>query len=97
MATLERWREIDGCGPLETGPIIDTVADDETTLRRHRSSCSRGTELLLYEIAGGGHTWPGGVQYLPELLVGRTSRELEASEAIWEFLRRFRLESGREP
>jgi polyhydroxybutyrate depolymerase len=97
MATLERWREIDDCGPVEAGRVLDNVADDETTLRRHRSSCARGTELLLFEIVGGGHTWPGGVQYLPELLVGRTSRELEASEAIWEFLRRFRLESGRQP
>ncbi len=92
MATLDRLREIDDCGPVETGPVIDNVADDETTLRRHVARCARGTELLLFEIVGGGHTWPGGVQYLPELLVGRTSRELEAGEAIWEFLRRFRLE-----
>ena len=97
MATLERWREIDDCGPVEMGPIIDNVADDETTLRRHVARCAGGTELLLFEIVGGGHTWPGGVQYLPELLVGRTSREIEASETIWEFLRRFRLESVREP
>jgi polyhydroxybutyrate depolymerase len=92
MATLERWREIDDCGTVDTGPVIDNVADDETTLRRHVARCARGTEVLLYEIVGGGHTWPGGVQYLPELLVGRTSRELEGSEAIWEFLRQFRLE-----
>jgi polyhydroxybutyrate depolymerase len=90
MATLERWRELDDCGTVETGPVIDSVADDETTLRRHRARCARSTEILLFEIVGGGHTWPGGVQYLPELIVGRTSRELEASEAIWEFLRRFR-------
>jgi polyhydroxybutyrate depolymerase len=73
------------------------VTDDETTLRRHVAQCARGTELLLYEIIGGGHTWPGGVQYLPELLVGRTSRELAASEAIWEFLQRFRLGTTGEP
>jgi len=97
MATLERWREIDDCGAVETGQVIDNVADDETTLRRHVASCARGTELLLVEIIGGGHTWPGGVQYLPELLVGRTSRELEASDAIWEFLRRFQLEFVRRP
>lgn len=91
MATLERWGEIDDCGAVEVSAVIDNVADDETTVRRYVARCARDTELLLYEIVGGGHTWPGGEQYLPELLVGRTSRELEASEAIWEFLSRFRI------
>jgi polyhydroxybutyrate depolymerase len=96
-ATLDRWREIDDCGQVDTSPVIDNVADDQTTLRRHLARCARGTEIVLFEIIGGGHTWPGGVQYLPELLVGRTSRELEASETIWEFLRRFRIEPRGQP
>ena len=97
MATFERFRELNDCGTIEAGPVIDAVPDDDTSLRHHRASCAGETEILLFEIVGGGHTWPGGVQYLPELLVGRTSRELEASEAIWEFLRRFQLEPLRRP
>lgn len=90
-ATLDRWRELNNCGDVRTNPFTDDVADDATRLRRHLALCADGTELLLFEIEGGGHTWPGGVQYLPQLLVGRTSRELTASEAIWSFLRRFRI------
>jgi polyhydroxybutyrate depolymerase len=44
----------------------------------------------LFEVRGGGHTWPSGEQYLGERLVGRVSRELDANQAIWEFFRRHR-------
>ncbi|HKZ79296.1 MAG TPA: hypothetical protein VJ124_13425 [Pyrinomonadaceae bacterium] len=43
------------------------------------------TEVVLYTIEGGGHTLPGGRQYLPERLIGRTSRDLEGSQTIWDF------------
>jgi polyhydroxybutyrate depolymerase len=45
-----------------------------------------GTDLILYEIKGGGHAWPGTMQYLPEDLVGNISRELSASSVIWDFI-----------
>jgi polyhydroxybutyrate depolymerase len=44
-----------------------------------------GTEVILYSVDGGGHTWPGGFQYLPARLIGRTSRDFDASETIWSF------------
>jgi len=36
-------------------------------------------------VTGAGHTWPGGFQYLPRLLVGATNRDVDASEMIWQF------------
>ena len=50
-------------------------------------------EVRLYTVLHGGHTWPGGWQYLSERLVGKTSRDWSASEAIWAFLKDKRLES----
>ena len=47
-----------------------------------------GSEIVVYTIQGGGHTWPGGTQYLPEILVGKVNHDLKASDAIWEFLAR---------
>jgi polyhydroxybutyrate depolymerase len=41
-----------------------------------------------YTVEGGGHTWPGGLQYLPVFLIGKTSRNLNADETMWEFFRR---------
>ena len=48
-----------------------------------------GAEVRLCTIAGGGHTWPGGAQYLPEAMVGKTSRDFEASAELWAFFKRF--------
>jgi hypothetical protein len=39
-----------------------------------------GAELIV----GGGHACPGGVQYLGERWIGEASKNIEASEVIWE-------------
>lgn len=49
-----------------------------------------GTCVMLYKIHGGGHTWPGSevpLRYIPFL--GRQSKDLKASELIWEFFRNY--------
>jgi len=47
-----------------------------------------GTEVILFSIEGGGHTWPGGFQYLPVWIVGRTCRDFDACEVIWSFFKK---------
>ena len=39
------------------------------------------------DVIGGGHTWPGGYQYLPKKLVGRVSKDFNACDAIWTFFK----------
>ena len=46
---------------------------------------TNGTEVVFFEIARGGHTWPGGPQYLPKILVGRTCYDIDANTVIWDF------------
>jgi polyhydroxybutyrate depolymerase len=41
--------------------------------------------VILYTIEGGGHNWPGGAQYLPRAIIGRTSRDLDATAVVWQF------------
>jgi polyhydroxybutyrate depolymerase len=48
----------------------------------------KGTEVILYSVDGGGHTWPGGFQYLPVWLIGKTSRDIDANEVIWDFFKK---------
>jgi polyhydroxybutyrate depolymerase len=68
----------------------DRAPDDQTRVRREvYGSCRDGAEVVLYAVEGGGHTWPGGLQYLPARIVGRTSRDIDASELIWGFFKRF--------
>jgi polyhydroxybutyrate depolymerase len=40
--------------------------------------------VVLHRIVGGGHTWPGGAQYLPERFVGAVARGLDASGIVLE-------------
>jgi len=42
-------------------------------------------KIELINVIGGGHTWPGGQQYLPKKIVGRVSRDFNACDALWEF------------
>lgn len=53
-----------------------------------------GSEVLLWSLADGGHTWPGGNEMLPEWLVGNVNRDIDASSLIWDFFSRHRLPSG---
>jgi polyhydroxybutyrate depolymerase len=48
------------------------------------ANCAENADVVLYSVEGGGHTWPGG-KPLPEWMVGRTTREINASSVIWEF------------
>lgn len=48
----------------------------------------RNTEVMVYGIEGGGHTWPGGPQYQSEGNIGPTCRDISASEVIWDFFKR---------
>ena len=87
--TRQKWAELDGCSPA---PVVtgepDLDREDGTTVRREaHGGCRDDASVVLYTIEGGGHTWPGGWQYLGEWLVGRTSRDVSASEAMWEFMR----------
>lgn len=40
--------------------------------------------MILYTVEGGGHTWPGG-KSLPEWMVGRTTRDISATQVMWAF------------
>jgi polyhydroxybutyrate depolymerase len=34
-----------------------------------------------------GHVWPGGINRLPERLVGKPSDKLNATDVIWDFFK----------
>ena len=88
--TVAFWVRHDGCDPTpQRRDEPDRDPTDGTRVRRDAySGCQGGAEVALYSVVGGGHTWPGGEQYLPASLVGRTSRDLDGTQAIWEFFRR---------
>jgi polyhydroxybutyrate depolymerase len=40
-----------------------------------------------YFIDDMGHVWPGGVNRLPERLVGKSSNKINATDVIWNFFK----------
>lgn len=88
--SVEYWVGRNKCA---TSPVISDEPDrdpkDGTRVsRKEFSGGIDGTEVILYSVDGGGHTWPGGFQYLPVWLIGKTSRDIDANEIIWEFFKR---------
>ena len=87
--TVKYWVNHNQCS---SSPAVSMEPDrdpkDGTRVRQEvYGSCGEGTRVILYAIEGGGHTWPGGHQYLPEWMIGKTSRDIDANEVIWNFFK----------
>jgi len=86
-ATFAAFRGFAGCDAVADEPPLDRIADDGTALVvRRGAGCRPGTAVVLYEVQGGGHAWPGGLRYAREWLIGKVSRELDATDETWRFL-----------
>ena len=48
------------------------------------TDCAQNSDVVFYIIDGGGHSWPGGGS-LPRIIVGNTNRDIDATEAMWDF------------
>lgn len=89
--TAAKWAELDGCTGEPTREDLPDGADDGTrwSLEAHRN-CKAGSEVLLYKVTGGGHTWPNAEVYLPRV-VGRTSRDVAFEPLLFAFFKRHPL------
>jgi polyhydroxybutyrate depolymerase len=86
-ATFAAFRRLAGCTSVDSEPALDRIADDGTALVvRRAAGCRNGLSIVLYEVEGGGHAWPGGLRYAGEWLIGKVSRELDATDEAWRFL-----------
>lgn len=88
--TIQFWVAQNGC--TATPSVADLpdkdTSDGATVTRSMYTSPASDKEVILYRVRGGGHTWPGGPQYLPKWIVGTVCRDFNASEIIWEFFQR---------
>lgn len=88
--TIGFWVNNNNCS---ASPVItqepDTDPKDGTRVRKEVYGNGKNrTDVILYVIEGGGHTWPGGYQYLSERLIGKTSKDINANEIIWDFFKK---------
>ncbi|MGE0759811.1 MAG: PHB depolymerase family esterase [Pirellulaceae bacterium] len=82
--SIRAWVTANACS---TEPVVTTLPDkagDGTTITRKTYGNGRdGAEVVLVEVHGGGHTWPGQVSALRWL--GKSTRNISANDAMWEF------------
>jgi polyhydroxybutyrate depolymerase len=82
--TIETWRQLNECPGEWQLSEYENRARDGTLVRRRDSLPGRdGAEVVLIEIEGGGHTWPGRPSLLP--ILGKTTRDISANDLMWEF------------
>lgn len=81
---VDRWRDINGC---QSDPLHDRVqgSDGMTVDRFVSPSCAAGSSVVFMRVDGGGHTWPGGPQYLPKVIIGPTTTAFDESQSSWDF------------
>eukprot|EP01102_Stenamoeba_stenopodia_P016012 TRINITY_DN5540_c0_g1_i1.p1 TRINITY_DN5540_c0_g1~~TRINITY_DN5540_c0_g1_i1.p1 ORF type:complete len:357 (+),score=45.15 TRINITY_DN5540_c0_g1_i1:86-1072(+) len=72
--------------PTSSVRLPSVVADGTVVdMFDYNSRAEISAPFRLFVVQDGGHTWPGGMQYSPKILVGNVSNNLNACEAIWSF------------
>lgn len=85
--TVAKWVKRNACKSKPvTSELADKDPDDGARVKIFTWGDGRDhTEVVLYRVEGGGHTWPGGRQYLRKAAVGNVCRDFDATDVIWEF------------
>ena len=73
----QRWAILDGCTAV---PKVTKVSA-HVTLTSY-TNCKNKTQVDMYAISGGGHSWPGP---------NGIAKEINADELIWNFFSQYRL------
>jgi polyhydroxybutyrate depolymerase len=82
--TMNQWIKADGCDKRPKVEKLPATVEDGTKVTRKTYSGGRNdSEVVLYEIEGGGHTWPGRPSIA--FFLGKTTKNVNANDVMWEF------------
>lgn len=81
--TINYWIKHNEC-PSEPS---ETSQKGEAVYQRYGPG-KDGSEVILWTLNDGGHTWPGGESTLPVFMAGKINRDISASRLIWEFFQK---------
>jgi polyhydroxybutyrate depolymerase len=82
------WLKQNGIAPAETSRrVIDGDATDGTIVTWTEQGNGQQS-VALATITDGGHTWPGADPFNVGLPIGKTTRDADANELIWNFFDR---------
>jgi polyhydroxybutyrate depolymerase len=87
--SLAAWAKFNDCAVTPTTRTLpDRVQDDTHVSQTLYTNCRGSAQVGLYSVAGGGHTWPSGRQYLPVVAIGRVTHQIDNAD-LWTFLSQF--------
>jgi len=86
--SIQSWLQKNNC---PTTPVISNLPDVNTTdsstvTKSYYGLCDDSTEVILYTINGGEHTWPDAL-----IDIAITNKDFNASSTIWNFFKSYRL------
>jgi polyhydroxybutyrate depolymerase len=81
------WAEKNRCGTMtvRNNAAATKRAESTSTVATDYRACPLSAPVRLVSVVGGGHSWPGGPQYAPVFLIGKTNRDMDARRTIVEF------------
>ena len=86
--TAEFWARRNGCGAASSVDLPD-ISDDDTTVTQVSFACA-GNQVQLFQINGGGHSWPGS-SGRERRLTGEITQDISATAVIVQFFRNYGL------
>jgi len=90
--TAQYWVKHNGisAAPQEYDMPDANARDDSTTHVRYYKGGQRNTEVIWYEVRGGGHTEPSLTEHYGRLyrfVVGNQNKDFEMAEEVWKFFK----------
>ena len=94
--TFDHFSRLNGCQGKNPSVLLPDVDEGDGTRvwKTVHSGGKDGAKVVLYSVEDGGHTWPGGTQYLRERFIGKVCRDINASRLILEFFQAHRRGAG---
>jgi poly(3-hydroxybutyrate) depolymerase len=68
--------------PCQTNPVPLPGSGSVSGVRY--PGTTNHAEVIIYSVAGGGHTWPGG-KPMPVAIVGKTTPDIDSTRLMWSF------------
>jgi polyhydroxybutyrate depolymerase len=82
--SIQAWVKANGCMKMPTVDKLPIKIKDGTAItRKIYGNGKDGAEVVLIEIEGGGHTWPGLEPRLKSL--GQSTKNISANDMMWDF------------
>ncbi len=89
-AMMALWRGVNGCdeGTPDQVALPDLEEDGCRIYHQIWLGCAASVERV--RMAGGGHGWPGKLQYAPRRVIGDVCQELDTNGVLWAFMKEHR-------